>query len=189
VRKERFLVWRGLGAWRAEVARARIEDHRLAARGTQIGVDPEPYELRYELTTAERFVTNRLTLSATGEGWDRRLELVRGPEGSWSANGEPVAGVEGALDCDIANCPMTNTMPVLRDALLSGGEPRDYVMAWIAVPDLTVHRSEQRYEPLDDRLVRYVSRDSDFVSELEYDADGFVVTYPQMAERLSSPGP
>jgi hypothetical protein len=80
-------------------------------------------------------------------------------------------------------------MPVLRDALLSGGEPRDYVMAWIGVPDLTVHRSEQRYEPLDHRLVRYVSRDSDFVAELEYDADGFVVTYPQMAERLSSPGP
>ena len=56
-------------------------------------------------------------------------------------------------------------------------------------PALEPVRSLQRYEPIDDRHVRYVSRDSDFVSELEYDADGFVVTYPQMAERLSSPGP
>jgi hypothetical protein len=111
---------------------------------------------------------------------------MRGRDGSWSANGEPVDGIAGALDCDLANCPLTNTMPVLRDALLSGGEPRDYVMAWVAVPELTVRRSEQRYEPIDERHVRYVSRDSDFVSELEYDADGFVVTYPQMAERLSS---
>jgi hypothetical protein len=189
VRKERFLVWRGLDAWRAETSRARIEDQRLAARGTQIGMDPEPYELRYELVTEERFVTQRLTLSASGEGWDRRLELGRGTDGTWTANSEPLEEVAGALDCDIANSPLTNTMPVLRDGLLEGGEPRDYVMAWVAVPDLTVRRSEQRYEPLDDRLVRYVSLDSDFVSELEYDADGFVVNYPQMAERLSSPGP
>jgi uncharacterized protein len=189
MRKERFLVWRGLDAWRAETSRARIEDGRLAARGTQIGMDPEPYELRYELVTGERFVTDRLTLSASGEGWDRRLELVRHADGSWTANAEPVDGVRGALDCDIANSPLTNTMPVLRDGLLADGDACDYTMAWIAVPELTVQRSEQRYEPLDDRLVRYVSRDSDFVSELEYDADGFVVNYPQMAERLSSPGP
>lgn len=186
MRGGRLLVWRGLDAWRAEAARARIEGDRLGARGTQIGVDPEPYELRYELTTAAEFVTATLTLSASGDGWDRRLELVRAGDGSWTANGEPVAEADGALDCDLANCPLTNTMPVLRGGLLSGGEPCDYEMAWVAVPELTVHRSLQRYEPMDERHVRYVSRDGDFVSELEYDEDGFVVVYPDMAERLSS---
>jgi uncharacterized protein len=182
----RLLVWRGLDAWRAEAARARIEADRLGARGTQIGVDPEPYELRYELTTGAEFVTETLTLRASGENWDRRLELVRRGDGSWTANGEPAPEVEGALDCDIANCPLTNTMPVLRDALLNGGEPRDYEMAWIAVPELTVHRSLQRYEPIERGRVRYVSRDSDFSSELEYDEAGFVLRYPQLGERLSS---
>jgi uncharacterized protein len=182
----RLLVWRGLDAWRAEAARARIEADRLGARGTQIGVDPEPYELRYELTTGAEFVTETLTLRASGENWDRRLELVRHGDGSWTANGEPAPEVEGALDCDIANCPLTNTMPVLRDGLLREREPRDYDMAWIAVPELTVHRSLQRYEPMGERHVRYVSRDGDFTSELEFDEDGFVVRYPQMAERLSS---
>ena len=183
------MVWRGLDAWRAEAARARIEGDRLGARGTQVGVEPEPYELRYELVTGERFVTTTLTLSASGDGWDRRLELVRASDGGWTANGEPVPEVEGALDCDIANCPLTNTMPVLRDGLLGGGEPRDYKMAWIAVPELTVQRSLQRYEPMDERHVRYVSRDSDFDSELEFDQYGFVVLYPQLAERLSSDRP
>jgi uncharacterized protein len=186
VRGGRLLVWHGLDAWRAETARVRIEGDRLAARGTQIGVEPEPYELRYELTTAARFVTDTLVLTASGGDWDRRLELVRHADGSWTANAEPVGEVEGALDCDIANCPLTNTMPVLRDALLNGGEPRDYEMAWIAVPELTVHRSLQRYEPIERGRVRYVSRDSDFSSELEYDEAGFVLRYPQLGERLSS---
>ena len=59
-------------------------------------------------------------------------------------------------------------------------------MAWVAVPDLTVHRSEQRYEPMDEHHVRYVERDRSFVAELELDDDGLVVHYPELAERVSS---
>jgi hypothetical protein len=179
-----FLVWRGLDAWRAEHAHVHIEEGRLEARGAQVGVDPEPYELRYELVTGEGFVTQSVSLSARGGDWQRELQLIRAADGSWTADGHPVDGVSGALDCDIANCPLTNTMPVLRDGLLHGGDPRDYTMAWIAVPELTVHRSEQRYEPIDSAHVRYLSRDSDFAAELEFDGDGLVVAYPQLAERV-----
>jgi hypothetical protein len=179
-----FVVWRGLDVWRAEHAHVWIGEDRLEARGAQIGVDPEPYELRYDIQTEAGFVTRRVVLTARGGDWTRELELVRDADGTWTANDEPLDDVAGAIDCDIANCPLTNTMPVLRDRLLDGGEPRDYTMAWIAVPELTVHRSPQRYEPIDTEHVRYLSRDSDFVAELEFDADGLVVAYPQMAERV-----
>ncbi len=187
-----FLIWRGLDAWRSEHAHVRIEEGRLEAQGTQIGVDPEPYELRYELVTGEGYVTRSISLTVRGGDWQRELALIRHADGSWTANGDPVHDAHGALDCDVANCPLTNSMPVLRDRLLDGDEPRDYVMAWIAVPELTVRRSEQRYDPIDGKHVRYVGLDSDFTAELEFDEHGLVVSYQGMAERVhavSSPAP
>ena len=183
---ERLLVWRGLEEWLAEAAAIAIDGDQLTARGTQLGAEPEPYRVDYELTTGERFVTERLSLTARTAAGERRLELVRAGDGGWSANGEPLPEVQGALDCDLANCPVTNTMPVLREGLRESREPKDFVMAWVSVPDLTVRRSEQRYEPIDARMVRYVGVDSGFRAELELDDDGLVVRYPRMAERLSS---
>jgi hypothetical protein len=183
---ERLLVWRGLEEWLAEAAAISIEADRLTAYGTQLGAEPQPYRVDYELTTGERFVTERLSANARTTATERRLELVRGDDGDWSANGERLPELQGALDCDLANCPVTNTMPVLRERLRERRESKDFVMAWVSVPDLEVRRSEQRYEPIDGHTVRYVGLDSGFRTELELDGDGLVVRYPRMAERLSS---
>ncbi len=181
----RLLVWRGLDGWRVEAVLVRLTSHGLDARGTQIGTDPEPYRIDYELATSDGFVTRSLSVTARQGDSERRLRLIREPDGSWMANGDAVPDVAGALDCDLALSPLTNTMPVAREGILEGGAPVDFAMAWISVPDLAVHRSEQRYEPIDDCHVRYVSRDGDgFTADLELDGDGLVVRYPQLAERL-----
>jgi uncharacterized protein len=182
---ERLLIWRGLDGWRADGAYVRIEDGRLSAHGTQFGADP--YRLDYHVRTGPDFVTETLELSLLRGGTLKRLLLARKPDGSWTADNEPLPEVEGALDCDLGLCPLTNTMPVLRERLLDpGAEPHDFVMAWVAVPDLTVHRSEQRYEPIDDHHIRYVGRHRSFVAVLELDDDGLVMRYPELAERVSS---
>jgi uncharacterized protein len=182
---ERLVVWRGLDDWRAEAAHVRVDGDRLNATGTQLGVTPEPYRLDYSLRTGPGFVTERLELSVLRSGALKRLLVVRRPDGTWTADDRVLTDVEGALDCDLQNSPLTNTMPVLREDLLaSGAQPRDFVMAWVAVPDLTVHRSEQRYEPLDERRVRYVGLGTDFTADLELDDDGLVVRYPQLGERV-----
>jgi hypothetical protein len=180
----RLLVWRGLEEWLAEAAEVRLAKGSFSATGTQLGEEPAPYRLDYELTTGDGWVTERLALEARDADGERRLELLRAADGAWTANGEPVEGVDGALDCDIAFSPLTNAMPILRDGLLRGGEPRDYLMAWVSVPDLAVIPSRQRYEAIDERRVRFVSLDSDFRAELELDADGLVVRYPRLAERV-----
>jgi uncharacterized protein len=182
---ERLVIWRGLGEWRAESSYVRLEDGRLSAYGTQLGAAPEPYRLDYSLRTGPDYVTETLELSLVRNGALKRLLLARKPDGSWTADDRPLPDVEGALDCDLGLCPLTNAMPVLRhDLLQPGAEPRDFVMAWVAVPDLTVHRSEQRYEPIDEHHVRYVGKHRDFVGELEFDDDGLVVRYPELAERV-----
>jgi uncharacterized protein len=194
VREHRVAVWRGLDAWRSEYADVWLHMDRLIARGTQLGVEPEPYRLQYALDTASGFATARLTVDSSGAGWSRRLDLVRDENGAWriSADGTgeaelpPPGGepetVAGALDCDIAFSPLTNTMPILRSRLLQGGGPVDLAMAWVSVPDLQVHRSEQRYEPIDERHVRFVGEDGTFVAELELDGEGLVTRYPELAE-------
>src|SRR5919109_4117687 len=123
---ERLLVWRGLDDWRAETAHVSLDGDRLLATGTQLGVTPEPYRLDYTLRTGAEFATERLELSVLTSGALRRLLLVRRPDGSWTGDDRELPEVEGALDCDIQHCPLTNTMPVLRDRLLApGAEPRD----------------------------------------------------------------
>jgi hypothetical protein len=56
-------------------------------------------------------------------------------------------------------------------------------MAWVSLPDLQVHRSEQRYEHVRPGVVRFSS--DDFVADLELDAHGLVRTYPQLARRVA----
>ena len=84
---------------------------------------------------------------------------------------------------DLGSSPLFNSLPVRRDGLHRGGSPRDYRMTWVSVPDLAVTTAEQRYEPLAPGLVRF--RSEGFTADLELDDDGFVVRYPDLAERVS----
>jgi hypothetical protein len=174
----RQLVWRGLEEWLAEECTVTLEDDRLRARGVQLGAEPDPYRVDYELVTGVDWVTERL-VATSGSG---SLELLRSADGSWTANGEPLPDVAGALDCDLAFSPLTNFMPARR----LGSEPADHLMAFVEVPSLEVRPSRQRYEPIDERRVRFVSLDDDFVAELELDDDGLVVRYPRLAELVPS---
>jgi uncharacterized protein len=137
-----------------EIARVEHVGDGLRASGTQLGV---AYELRYEL-----------------EGERLRVEVV----------GERAADValEGFDFFDLGYSPLFNSLPVLRDGLLDEGPARDYVMRWVAVPELELHESQQRYEPLGGRRVRY--RSGTFAADLTFDEDGLVVRYEGLAERV-----
>jgi hypothetical protein len=56
-------------------------------------------------------------------------------------------------------------------------------MAFVQVPELTIVRSDQRYEPKGDRVVRYSS--GTFAAAITFDEDGFVTTYEGFLERIS----
>jgi uncharacterized protein len=88
-------------------------------------------------------------------------------------------GLDGADFFDLAASPLFNSLPVL------GGldESTEFVMAFVHVPTLEVSRSEQRYEPLGDGVIRFSS--GSFVAEIEFDGDGFVTRYEGLAERVS----
>lgn len=197
---KRAIGWAKEEPFGVEFADVVLTSERLSAVGIAIGTEPVPYRLDYTLETGAGFVTSRLLVRTGGEGWVRTLDLRRISSGSWRATakaegdaalsppGGDVAPLAGALDCDLGLSPLTNSMPVLRHALLQGGGPVDFRMAWISVPDLQVHPSGQRYTfvrgELDASVIRYEATDGDFAAELTFDHDGIVVDYPGIGRRL-----
>jgi hypothetical protein len=187
-------VWRGLDAWRAEAASVAPVGTRLLANGNQLGVEPVPYRLVYDLRTGEDYVAEELRVKAWSTGWDREIVLAREPEGGWTVDmaergegpppwPEPSLGeLAEALDCDLGFSPLFNSLPVLRHRMHEGGEPRDFVMTWISVPDLTVRRSEQRYTPRGGGRVNYAS--GDFSADIQFDEHGLVRLYEDFLERV-----
>jgi len=188
----------------AEFAEVSLDRSYLRAAGVAVGAAPVPYRLDYELGCGEGFVTRRLLVRTQGANWSRRLVLSRDPQGVWgveaSAEGEvdlpdpggDPAAFAAALDCDLGECPVTNTMPVLRHGLLHGGARRDFVMAWVSVPDLSVRPSTQTYTFVGrpapaasphagTAVIRYQS--GTFSSDVVFDDEGLVVDYPGLGRR------
>ncbi len=194
-----FMVWTGVEEWLTEAAQVELGESGLSARGVQLGADPAAFRVDYRLEAPRKWVTSELELTAAAEGWSRRLLLAHDGEGGWRAEVADTGGVPGgpwdgalpdlskALDIDIENSPLTNTMPILREGLRAGGSG-DFVMAFVRMPTLRVEASPQRYEHQrateSGSVVRYISRDGDFQADLELDADGLLVHYPRLATRV-----
>jgi uncharacterized protein len=203
----RTVAWSKDEPFGAEIVNVVLLDGRMQARGVAIGSEPAPYRLDYELETREGFVTTRFRVNTAGQGWSRGIELTRSPEGGWHSTvsqqgdidlpdpGADMSLFDEAVDPDLGLSPLTNTMPVLRHRLHGPGEPEDFLMLWISVPDLSLHRSPQRYTHLetrseDERVIRFEAFDEgdedDFVADVIFDADGLVVDYPGIASRIRS---
>lgn len=160
----------------------------LTASGRALGLRPRPYWIAYELESDPEYATRRMWVEARTEAGTSTLELLRSG-GHWTVNGAPRPDLDAAFDCDLAACPLTNTMPILRHGLHLGQGDRSLVMAFIQVPGLRVIRSEQRYRHLyrnADRtaVVRY--RSGGFEDDLTIDPDGFVINYPKLGRRLEA---
>ncbi|GHG85331.1 putative glycolipid-binding domain-containing protein [Streptomyces lanatus] len=179
----RVITWEVSGSKGIETAWAELGDGTLRGRGRAVGTVPEPYWISYELDTADAFVTRRLSVALESAGGVRSLDLRHDGAGRWTANGVRLPDADGALDCDLGLCPLTNTMPVLRHGLHRTAGEREFLMAWVSVPELTVVASRQTYTHLGPGRVRFVS--GDFRRDIEFDDDGFVVDYPDLATRIA----
>jgi len=177
------------------------DDRRgLVARGAAICADPIPYACRYELVTDPEWVSTRFEATVEGAGWLRTVRMERAagrwrvttaeqgnleslvPSAPFPGSEEPSRLVD-ALDVDLYDSPLTNTLPIRRLGLLKQppGTTRKVTAAWILLPSLAVLPLEQTYTVLAPGKVRYTS--GDFTVDIDIDGDGFVTYYPGLARR------
>jgi hypothetical protein len=114
-----------------------------------------------------------------GDAYELRYELEPGRLRADVVGGPSIdIGRDGTDFFDLGYSPLFNSLPVL-----AGLEATtDFVMTFVEVPSLEVSRSEQRYEPLGNGVVRFSS--GSFVAEIAFDADAFVTRYEGLAERV-----
>lgn len=187
--RTKLVSWRGPDPERVDAAAYRLGEDSLSAHGTSVTAE---YTMAFRLTTGPGWVTRELAVETRGDGWSRSLRLRRSHGGEWETDDGPVADVAGALDCDLGLCLVTNSTPLLRHDLIGAahrGEAAsfDFVMAWVSVPDLEVHRSAQRYtagDPIDEGGATVGFTSERFRTTLEVDADGVVVNYPGLGRMV-----
>jgi hypothetical protein len=140
----------------------------------------------YSIETDSDWCVRRLHFALLGT--EKGLHLESDGHGTWTVNREPAPVLTGCLDLDIEVTPFTNTLP-LRRLGLEAQESAEIRVAYIPVPDLEVRPVEQRYTCLaplgpGGGRYRYEGPFRDFTAEIEVDADGLVLDYPETFRRI-----
>ena len=145
-----------------------------------------PFRLTYRLTWNESWRLRDAELVVATERYTRTLSLQTDGQGYWRyGDGRPINELDGCVDIDIWPTPFTNSFPIRR-ATMAVGERRQFRMAWVFAPDLTVQPQSQAYTRLADRLYLFENLDgSGFKAELPLDEDGIVLNYPNLFQRVT----
>src|SRR5262245_16952723 len=147
------------------------------------------FTVQYALELDRSWATARARIRGRGTAGRRELDLEPDGSGGWTANGDPVAGVEGCLDVDLESSSLTNAFPMRRLAPRIGDEV-DAPAVWVRMLDLSGERLEQRYrrdsDDGDRRRYRYVAPELGFEADLVYDEAGLILEYPGIATRAPS---
>lgn len=199
----RVLTWAAdpeSGEQRLEQSHVRVGPDGTHARGTILVGAGEltdadgPFRVDYELDTVGDWATHRLVVRAEGAGWRRELWLRSGADRDWTCRrmSDPddhrpgiadTAALAGALDCDLVSSALFNMMPIARSRVHREPGRRDFLMAWVSIPDLVVTATHQTYGHVRPGVVSFAS-EGGFTAELEVDGEGYALRYPQVAVRV-----
>lgn len=187
--RRRSICWTPI--WNKDREGAGLEHLLLAERVADSVVlafdeDRGPFRLTYRLTWDESWRLRDAELAVATERSTRSLSLQTDGQGHWRhGDGRTIDELDGCVDVDIWPTPFTNSFPIRREPM-AVGERRQFRMAWIFAPELTVQPQPQAYTRLADRLYLFENLDgSGFRVELRVDEDGIVLDYPGLFRRVS----
>jgi uncharacterized protein len=165
----------------------------MLADGLILGVEEQvPFRVHYVIHCDLQWRLRAVHLSIPGST-SPSLHFFTDGGGSWTTeDGEAIPSLNGCLDVDISATPFTNTLPIRRLALQPGSSAT-LSMAYIAMPQMHIEATQQRYTCLEvtssggrylyESLKDGVSR---FTAELPVDRDGLVLDYPGVFRRVGT---
>jgi hypothetical protein len=141
------------------------------------------YRIQCDLSFAVRDV--QLTLSNS-----QTLHLSSDGHGNWfDENRQLLPELKGCIDIDILSTPFTNTLPIKR-LDWAEGQTETLHMVYFTIPEMTIHADEQRYtcveKTADGAIFRFDQVATGFSVLLPVDADGLVLDYPGLFERINN---
>jgi uncharacterized protein len=182
-----ILFWRRTDLEGLERLELVVEPAGVTARSTVIGLEAGGFRLDHSWRLdpdwrAQSVVVKRW--NAQGHGM---LKVERAGTG-WRVNGEPRPDLEGADEPDLSVTPFCNSFPIRRTPTAAGAS-LTVDTAFIDGPALTVARSKQRYDRQGGGRVHYVDLglSAGFEADLVVDAEGLVLSYEHLFERLALP--
>jgi hypothetical protein len=145
-----------------------------------------PLRVHYTVRCDSKWITREVSLHVVGLAGPRQ-RLTSDGTGHWFRRGHKLAALDGCLDVDINVTPFTNTLPI-RNLALKPGESAEISVVYLTVPELSFQPARQRYTCLEltpeGGRYKYESLSSGFTREITVDADGLVIDYPDIWQRV-----
>lgn len=170
-----------------ESVRVQLSGKRIKANGRIVAAatDTNPaFAAYYDLLTDETGATKRLGMTVTLAERERQLVVARDDENVWLVTdhrGDSRAAYEGALDVDLVYSPFFNTLPIRRIGLHERSDSITVPTVYVKLPEMSVAAAVVSYSNIGDGM-KLQSPTSD--TTVTVDADGFIVDYPDLAERI-----
>lgn len=179
-------AWRLIEAYEGhEVVRFTEKGGMIVLEGTTTGVEEGiPWSIWYVIKLNKDWHARHAIIdNLVGN----HLEIEGDGQGSWLVNGNPQPELEGCLDLDFEASLVTNTAPVHR-LRLAVGEQGESAAVYIRSRGLAVERLDQTYRRLPDQgkelRFEYNSPRFEYHDTLHFGADGLIVQYPGIGERV-----
>ena len=185
------MTWRANDARRMESVRVQLSGNRIKANGRIVAAaaDAHPaFAAYYDLQTDETGATKRLGMTVTLAERERQLAVARDEENMWMVTdhrGETRSAFGGALDVDVVFSPFFNALPIRRCGLLERPDSITVPTLYVNLPEMSLASAMISYSSAAPGAPDGIKVHSP-VSEttLTVDPGGFIVNYPDLAERI-----
>ena len=181
------MTWRAPDALRMESTRVILSGNRIKAYGRIVAAADAKhpaFSASYDLVTDDSGATKRLSLSITLAERDRQLSIARDEEQMWlvqDSRGQSRGSYDGAVDVDMVFSPFFNALPIRRLGLHTKTESVTLPVVYVTLPDFAVNPATISYISGPDGI-KVSSPVAD--ATMTVDADGFILNYPGLAERI-----
>jgi hypothetical protein len=187
---ERNVVWSPWDEPGFEHLRLTTADDQILGDGIILNVGKDgPLRLQYRVRCDADWRVLEVAVNRLDSN-KHEIALRTDGNGHWSnESGNFISALDGCFGVDISATPFTNTLAI-RQLKLKPGESGELAVVFIAVPQLEVTQSRQRYTclELNSRGGSYRFEDhglfEGFTADLEVDAGGLVLDYPKLFRRI-----